>query len=59
MSGPGMVLTHQLAPGLMEFMMAKLTHYTEKVDAPTAPESPGSVEQATPAGAGVSGGWKS
>ena len=54
-----MVLTHQLAPGLMEFMMAKLTHYTEKHDAPPAPESPGSVQQPIPAGTEVSGGWKS
>ena len=59
MSGPGMVLTHQLAPGLMEFMMAKLTHYTEKVDAPPASESPGSVQQPVAAGTEVAGGWKS
>lgn len=57
--GPGSVLTHQLAPGLMEFMMGKLTHHIEMDDAPLAPETPGSVQQPVAAGTEVSGGWKS
>ncbi len=58
-SGTGMALLHQLAPGLVEFMMAKLTHHTEKNDAPPAPESPGSVREPVAAGTEVTGGWKS
>lgn len=55
--GTGFVLMHQMFPGLVEHMMAKLTHH-EFEKAPPAPDTTGSVQEPMSAGTGISGGIK-
>ncbi len=57
--GTGFVLMHQLFPGLVEHMMAKLTHHEQMEKAPPASDTPGAVREPVSAGTGVSGGLKS
>ncbi len=57
MDGSSTIAMYNLMSHLMEHAMAVITHRTfEK--SPPAPDTPGSLEEPTLAGAGVSGGWK-
>ena len=56
--GTGFVLMHQILPGLMEHMMAKLTHHELMEKSPSAPDTQGSLNEPISAGIGVRGGFK-
>jgi short-subunit dehydrogenase len=48
---------HQIAPRITEALMRKQTHKAEVEKAPPAEDTPGAVQEPTPTGKTVSGGW--